>query len=287
MKGHYFTLPFRKFSGERPLLSPATKVVLMIAFAVAVVANTNFVIIFLTFLFALVLGKSLKGRILHAMEHSWVAIPVLFSLGIFNTFSKGPTIITMFQIVIWENIFIINVYQEGLRFFALIMLRGICAVLIITTFTSSMTMQEFVDGLRDIRLPETMVSMIMLILRYAPLIFEEAATVRAAQTLRGLNLGTKKSRFAAAAAMLGMIFIRSYDRGLAVYEAMSLRGLKSKIQFRKARLKKKEYVLLAGCILLCITIWIMIELWLPIDIESYIITWLWRSISGIFSGSGV
>jgi cobalt/nickel transport system permease protein len=285
MKGHYFTLPFRKFSGERPLLSPAAKVVLMIAFAVAVVANTNFVIIFLTFLFALVLGKSLKGRILHAMEHSWVAIPVLFSLGIFNTFSKGSpdAIITTFQLLG----FTINVYQEGLRFFAQIMLRGICAVLIITTFTSSMTMQEFVDGLRDIRLPETMVSMIMLILRYAPLIFEEAATVRAAQTLRGLNLGTKKSRFAAAAAMLGMIFIRSYDRGLAVYEAMSLRGLKSKIQFRKARLKKKEYVLLAGCILLCITIWIMIELWLPIDIESYIITWIWRSISGLLSGSRV
>ncbi|MFX1519083.1 MAG: energy-coupling factor transporter transmembrane component T family protein [Promethearchaeota archaeon] len=285
MKGHYFTLPFRKFSGERPQVSPATKVVLMIAFAVAVVANTNFVIISLTFIFALVLAKSLKGRILHAIEHSWVAIPVLFSLGIFNTFSKGSAdaIITTFQFLG----FTVNVYQEGLRFFALIMLRGICAVLIITTFTSSMTMQEFVDGLRDIRLPETMVSMIMLILRYAPLIFEEAATVRTAQTLRGLNLGTKKSRFTAAAAMLGMIFIRSYDRGLAVYESMSLRGLKSKIKFRKAGLKKKEYALLAACIILCIAIWIMIELWLPIDIESYIITWVWRSISGLLSGSGV
>ena len=282
MKGHYFTLPFRKFSGERPLLSPAAKVFLMIAFAVAVVANTNFVIIFLTFLFALVLGKSLKGRILHAMEHSWVAIPVLFSLGIFNTFSKGSpdAIITTFQLLG----FTINVYQEGLRFFAQIMLRGICAVLIITTFTSSMTMQEFVDGLRDIRLPETMVSMIMLILRYAPLIFEEATTVRAAQTLRGLNLGTKKSRFAAAAAMLGMIFIRSYDRGLALYEAMSLRGFKSKIQFKKTGLKKKEYVLLTACIVLCIAIWIIIELWLPIDLESYIIAWLWRSISGLRGG---
>ena len=282
MKGHYFTLPFRKFTGESPQISPAAKVVLMIAFAIAVVANTNFVIIFLTFLFALVLGKSLKGRILHAFEHSWVAIPVLFSLGIFNTFSKGSpdAIITTFQLLG----FTVNVYQEGLRFFAQIMLRGICAVLIITTFTSSMTMQEFVDGLRDVHLPETMVSMIMLILRYAPLIFEEAATVRTAQTLRSLNLGTKKSRFAAAAAMLGMIFIRSYDRGLAVYEAMALRGLKSKIQFRKAGLKKKEYALLAGCILLCIAIWIIIELWFPIDIESYIFAWIWRILSGLRSG---
>jgi cobalt/nickel transport system permease protein len=285
MKGHYFTLPFRKFSGERPQVSPAAKVVLMIAFAVAIVANTNFVIIFLTFMFALSLAKSLRGRILHAIEHSWVAIPVLFSLGIFNTFSKGSpdAIITTFQFLG----FTVNVYSEGLRFFAQIMLRGICAVLIITTFTSSMTMQEFVDGLRDIRLPETMVSMIMLILRYAPLIFEEAATVRTAQTLRGLNLGTKKSRFAAAAAMLGLLFIRSYDRGLAVYEAMSLRGLKSKIQFRKTGLKKKEYALLVACIVLCLAIWITIELWLPIDIESYIITWIWRSISGLLSGSGV
>ena len=285
MKGHYFTLPFRKFSGESPQLSAAAKVILMIAFAVAVVANTDFVIVFLTFLFALVLGKSLKGRILHAIEHSWVAIPVLFSLGIFNTFSKGSpdAIITTFQLLGLT----VNVYQEGLRFFALIMLRGICAVLIITTFTSSMTMQEFVEGLRDIRLPETMVSIIMLILRYAPLIFEEAATVRTAQTLRGLGLATKRSRFEAAAAMLGMIFIRSYDRGLALYEAMSLRGLKSKIQFRKAGLNKKEYVLLAGCIVLCIAIWIIIELWLPIDIESYIITWLWRSLSGLLSGSRV
>jgi len=146
-------------------------------------------------------------------------------------------------------------------------------------------MQEFIDGLRAIHLPETIVSIVMLILRYAPLIFEEAATVRTAQTLRGLNLGTKKSRFAAASAMLGMIFIRSYDRGLALYEAMSLRGLKSKIHFRKAGLKAKEYVLLAACILLCIAIWIIIELWLPIDIESYIITWIWRSISGLLSGS--
>ena len=280
MKGHYFTLPFRKFSGEiPPQLSPAAKIVLMIAFAVAVVANTDFVIIFLTFIIALVLAKSLKGRIRHAIEHSWVAIPVLFSLGVFNTFSKGSpdAIITTFQLLG----FTVNVYQEGLRFFAMIMLRGICAVLIITTFTSSMTMQEFVDGLRDVRLPETMVSLVMLILRYAPLIFEEAATVRTAQTLRGLGIATKRSRFEAAAAMLGMIFIRSYDRGLALYEAMSLRGFKSKIQFRKTGLKKKEYVLLAACIVLCIAIWFIIELWLPIDIESYIIAWLWRSISGL------
>jgi len=100
-------------------------------------------------------------------------------------------------------------------------------------------------------------------------------------------LGTKKSRFAAAAAMLGMIFIRSYDRGLALYEAMSLRGFKSKIQFRKTGLKKKEYVLLAGCIVLCLAIWIIIELWLPIDIEGYIIAGLWRNLNGILSGSGV
>lgn len=283
MKGHYFTLPFRKFSGEiPPQLSPAAKVVLMIAFAVAIVANTDFVIIFLTFIIALILAKSLRGRIRHAIEHSWVAIPVLFSLGVFNTFSKGSpdAIITTFQLLG----FTVNVYQEGLRFFAMIMLRGICAVLIITTFTSSMTMQEFVDGLRDIRLPETMVSLVMLILRYAPLIFEEAATVRTAQTLRGLGIATKRSRFEAAAAMLGMIFIRSYDRGLALYEAMSLRGFKSKIQFRKTGLKKKEYVLLAACIALCIAIWIIIELWIPIDIESYIIAWLWRIISGLRSG---
>jgi cobalt/nickel transport system permease protein len=283
MKGHYFTLPFRKFSEEIPFLSPAAKVVLMITLAIAVIVNMNFVTIFLTFFFALVLGKSLKGRFLHALEHSWVAVPVLFSLGVFNTFSRGPTIIATYIVATYT----FNVYQEGLRFFLLIMTRGICAVLIITTFTSSMTMQEFIDGLRTVRLPETMVSMIMLILRYAPLIFEEGATVRTAQDLRGLGLGTRKSRFAAAAGMLGMIFIRSYDRGLAVYEAMSLRGLKSKTKFRKAGLQKKEYVLLACCILLCLVIWITIELWLPIDIESYIITWIWRSISGLLSGSGV
>ena len=280
MKGHYFTLPFRKFSEEIPHMSPAAKVVLMIALAIAVIANTNFVIILLTFFFALVLGKSLKGRLLHAVEHSWVAIPVLFSLVIFNTFSRGTTIIATYIILG----FTVNVYQEGLRFFLLILIRGICAVLIITTFTSSMTMQEFIDGLRTIRLPETMVSMIMLILRYAPLIFEEGATVRTAQNLRGLNLGTIKSRIAAAAAMLGMIFIRSYDRGLAIYEAMSLRGLKSsKIQFKKA-VPKKEYAVLTACILLCIAIWIIIELWFPIDIESYIIAWIWRILSGLRSG---
>ncbi len=278
MKGHYFTLPFRKESEESAHVSPAAKVVLMITFAISCVANTNFFVIIITFIFALVLGKSLKGRLLHALEHSWVAVPVLFSLGVFNTFSKGSQIIATFLLFG----FTVNVYQEGLRFFFLIMTRGICAVLTITTFTSSMTMQEFVDGLRTVHLPETMVSIVMLILRYGPLIFEEGSTVRTAQTLRGLNWGTKKSRFAAAAAMLGMIFIRSYDRGLAVYEAMSLRGLESKIQFRTS-FPKKEYLVLAGCILLCIIIWIVIELWLSIEIESYIITWIWRILSGLRS----
>ena len=109
-----------------------------------------------------------------------------------------------------------------------------------------MSMQEFTEGLRTMYVPAAFVSIIILTLRYFPLISSEASKTRTAQSLRGVDSTNWRTRFKAMAALSGIVFIRSLTGAERIYDAMVLRGFKRSIPIRIKRPSTLEFCTIFG-----------------------------------------
>jgi len=146
---------------------------------------------------------------------------IIFFLGLSSLFSQQGAII--FQIPL-GNI-TINFYSIGVNRAILIWVRGLLSVSIVTLYSTTLTMQEFIQTLRNLFFPRILVTLIMLILRFTPILYEQGTEVKTSQELRGLRTGSFNNRFRAAGARVGGTLIRSTRKGTEVYEAMVTRGL--------------------------------------------------------------
>jgi energy-coupling factor transporter transmembrane protein EcfT len=156
------------------------------------------------------------------------AFIVIFFLGISSLFSKQGDL--LFQLPIGKvtiKFYSISTYRA-----ILIWVRGLFSVSIVTLYSTTVTMQEFVQTLRSLFFPHMLVTLIMLILRYTPLLYEQGIEVKASQELRGLRIASFSNKFRAAGARVGGTLIRSTRKGTEVYEAMVARGLEN-AQFQK------------------------------------------------------
>jgi len=105
-------------------------------------------------------------------------------------------------------------------------------VALLLAYTTPFT--DLVDGLRAIRVPTLIVSIISFMYRYLVVISEEAARMNRARAARsawpadtgqgGRGGGSLRFRARVTGAMVGSLFIRSYERSERVYAAMQARG---------------------------------------------------------------
>lgn len=98
-------------------------------------------------------------------------------------------------------------------------------VLIATT-----TVEQICYALRKIRIPQILVTVLLLIYRYLVLMLKEADRITQAYTLRAPGeKGIKKSAWGSLA---GQMLLRSMDRAQRVYESMTLRGFRGEFFLR-------------------------------------------------------
>ncbi|PRX46513.1 cobalt/nickel transport system permease protein [Prauserella shujinwangii] len=104
-----------------------------------------------------------------------------------------------------------------------ILAKGTLGVLISLTLAATTGPGELLAGLRRLRVPRLFTTIASLMLRYAEVIVAEARRMRIARLCRGHD-----PRFlwqaAAVARGIGVLFLRSYERGERVHLAMLARG---------------------------------------------------------------
>jgi cobalt/nickel transport system permease protein len=101
------------------------------------------------------------------------------------------------------------------------------AVLLIMAVTP---LPALLTGLRSLGLPQVLVSVVQLLYRYLFVISEQAQHMRLASACRGgFGKAARKSRFAAAAGALGVLFARSYLRAEGIHRAMLARGYRGEL----------------------------------------------------------
>ena len=247
------------FPGNSPIhrLDPRTKLVLLIAYIVALFTASNWLTYGIVFAF-LVLGIRLSAipvkSFLNGMK------PLIFILiftGILNLFfTTGEKLLVHF----W----IFNIYWEGIvrAFFMMSrILMLLCGTFLLTYTTSPISLtdglESLLNPLKKIHLPVHELSMMMCIaLRFIPTLIEETDKIMSAQKARGADFesGNLIQRVKALIPILVPLFISAFRRADELATAMECRcyrGGDGRTKMKLLRYQLRDYkAFLLGALLL-------------------------------------
>jgi cobalt/nickel transport system permease protein len=138
----------------------------------------------------------------------------------FEPFIYGSTVILTITTP-WGPLY---AYSEGLYLGLLLGSRMFAILLTFLATLSQMHLSEFIEALRTLRVPSSVLGSLLIMFRYVPLFMEERSRMQDAQLLRGYSQGKRFERIKSMGYLVGTTINRSFDRSTRVYEAMSLRG---------------------------------------------------------------
>ena len=116
----------------------------------------------------------------------------------------------------------------GLLAALLAILKGNAILLFFLALPGSATLSQNCKALRELHLPEKLVTLLQLVLRHAVTFSREVQALRTAAALRGFVPRFNLHTYRTMAYLAGMLFVRSYDKSLRVEKAMRLRGFSGK-----------------------------------------------------------
>jgi cobalt/nickel transport system permease protein len=104
-----------------------------------------------------------------------------------------------------------------------VVFKGYAAVLLLASLTGSTSLAQLLSGLRRLRSPEALNSILSMMYRYTSLLSEEYSRMERARDSRTVRpLGSR--RFKVYGHQLGTLILRSWDRAERIHAAMLSRG---------------------------------------------------------------
>ncbi len=141
--------------------------------------------------------------------------PFVILLIIFLPFKKGS--IPMFK---WYNVII---YYEGSMLFLSILLKAWISIMILTLLYFSSPFPEIIKGFKFLGIPNIFILLTSIMYRYIYLFVDLAKKMETARKLKyfGKNRNLYIKMYASS---IGLLFIKAYEKGDQIYNAMILRG---------------------------------------------------------------
>ena len=143
--------------------------------------------------------------------------------------------------------------RQGIDLALLVTLKSNAIFLVFVALVASMPSPTLGYALERLRTPSKLVFLFLFTYRYLHVIFEEWQALRTAAQVRGFAPRTNMHTYRTIGYMLGMVFVRSYERSLRVLEAMRLRGFngafRTVTQFRATPVDVIVGVVLTACAL--------------------------------------
>lgn len=188
----------------------------------------------------------------HALRRR-LAVPgaVIAAIVIFLPFISGQTTLAALGPI--------RIYQEGVELSLLIAVRLICIVTLAFIMFGTDTFVRTILALRALRFPDIMADMVLLTYRYLHEISAFFAQMQLAARLRGFQGRTfSRQNIGVLAALVGHLFIRSYEKSERVYKAMVLRGYGAgQVQRDLFQATAADYGKTAVSVLLALTLLLM------------------------------
>lgn len=233
-------------------LDPRSKIISFFAIILCMILTPitrlkDFGLYFLLILAISFLTRITPGQILKRM---CVLIPFVLFIAIFVPFVKEGHVCWSLKIGYWK----LDVTYEGVWTFFNIIIKSSLSVLLLVIASSTTTFSDFLHGLDLLRLPRLLVMLMSFMYRYVFVLLDEARRLMRARSLR--YFGSRYTeQFRVLGYMIGVLFIRTFERAERIYSAMILRGFTGEMRsVKRFRFSYIDFLFITGIIvsLMCI-----------------------------------
>lgn len=202
-------------------LDARSKILVSVALLVAVVSTPPERIESLWGYLALLVSLALAGRVSPAslVRKSMVALPVIVAGGLFIPLTRlwahpdDPTV----------DLVLLHVSAPGLMMALNVVAKAGLGLLCALLLTSLTPIPELLEGLKRLRLPATVVTLVAFTHRFAFVLADEALRMKRARDARCYG-GRWLWQGTVVGHMVGTLFLRAHDRSERIYQAMLARG---------------------------------------------------------------
>ncbi len=118
---------------------------------------------------------------------------------------------------------VVKIYQSGLQKFILINIKSVLAVFISIVLTTTIDFSLLLKAMEKLKLPKLMIAVLSFMYRFIFLLIDETERMMMAYQSRYIRLPLLM-RMKIVARQIGVLFLRTYERGERVYQAMDSRG---------------------------------------------------------------
>ena len=151
----------------------------------------------------------------------WIALFILAVL-IILPLSVGSTPLVSF--------FFLTINLEGLLLALTIALKAFSVILLIFPMLSTMKFTTFIKALEKLHLPNKLVQIISFTYRYIFVLFNELKRTLTSIDSRSHKKGSTSYKLRVFGNAIGMLLVRSYERGERIFQSMIARGYSGKIK---------------------------------------------------------
>lgn len=202
-------------------LDPRTKLLTTFIFIAAVVLTppgqwTAFALFLAVVVVWLALSRVPLGYVL---KRSLLIIPFVLLIAAFVPFFKEGEVAGSANIWGWQ----VSVTSSGLILMGSILAKSWVSILSLIILTATTSLPDMLKGLEQLKMPKVMVMLLSFMYRYIFVLTDEVMRLKQARDSRNFG-GRRLWQMKTVGNMIGILFIRSYERGERVYAAMVARG---------------------------------------------------------------
>ncbi|HGJ65594.1 TPA: cobalt ECF transporter T component CbiQ [bacterium] len=208
-------------------LDPRAKAILIIAMVISIVlTNPKALISFALYGFLILILIFLsKIPISYILKRFIMVMPFILLIAIFLPFIKDGEALWSHSIFGFD----LKITYEGLIIFWNVLIKALLSMLCMTLLIASTKFTHLLKALGDLKLPKIFIMIFSFMYRYIFVLQDELEKLKRAKDSR--SAGKRRwLNIKALSNMLGVLFIKSYEKGETVYLAMCSRGFDGNVK---------------------------------------------------------
>lgn len=224
-------------------LDPSSKLIVTLVYIIALVSFNNYSLngVFSMIVYIFIMMNLGDIKFVDCISRLKYVIGFVLLIGI-------PNVIIDHE-VFWTNGQMVITY--GMVLVVTFFMKCVFSIMAVTILMYTTSIGDIFTGLRRIRVPAILVTVMMLMYRYIMIMLKEAERIYVAYSIR--SGGRKGIRIKEWGPLLGQFMLRSMDRAENVYESMVLRGFDGYIVISKEKVSKNS-ILFAVIIILAVIV---------------------------------
>ncbi|MDR2943962.1 MAG: cobalt ECF transporter T component CbiQ [Methanosarcinales archaeon] len=224
-------------------MDPMTKVISVllwvISAAIAIDIRTAAFVLLLSFIM-IIAAKLPAGFIFRRIRSPFLFV-LLFAAALLLSGGEGG--------ILWSA-GRINISAESAARASLILIRSTAAIILLTVLLATTRFDMIIKVLYDLKMPVFLLQILMFTYRYIFVLSDELDNMKNSMTSKGFRPALSMRSFSAVANMLGMLLIKSFERGDEVYRSMISKGYTGKpMILTKNKMRAKDYAFVSAAII--------------------------------------